>query len=125
MGWWPITPNAGGGIDWNKARAASGLINKVPGDTAVETAVDLVNGDEPADIIGGARKAIAQSMIQGFNTKKLFRAAWIDNNTSATPYASTRKILDNARAEIIKCYQESWQRDPTKEEWEAIIDFAG
>ena len=87
MGWWPIQPDAGGGIDWDKAVERGGIVNSVPG---TEHGLELVNGDGPADLIGNAKHRIAAMLIRGFDTKKLFTSFLVNDSVADIPYGNSQ-----------------------------------
>jgi hypothetical protein len=74
MGWWRIA-GPDGGIDWSKGREQGGLANAVPSRTKE---VELVGGDTPADILGGAVDACRAAWREVWGrepTKRELRAA--------------------------------------------------
>jgi hypothetical protein len=124
MGWWLVSADGGGRIDWARPTAAAPLANAFPGTDHTE---NHYNGDRPSDILtaflSGASEQLRRGGIEA-DRDVLWRLLSTGEVPDGVPDPTgLAQRTQSCLAAIRECYREVWDRDPYPEELSACFSF--
>lgn len=122
MGWWKVRNRP-----LPKPTKGFRCINAIPGKDHVE---DYYNGDGPCDWIFFTTEDLVETLGVGhkydlhkYCSLQDYKNLFLSEKIPAVfkDFPKVKKIAKKSKNGIIKCYQESWKRNPYREEWDSIL----